>query len=67
MKSGAYKKWKQLFSSTRWTWTRKRYDQNKGCQVFLKKDTSGGCQSCPHSPKSVPTRFDVNSEPELIE
>ncbi|MBW0503674.1 hypothetical protein O181_043389 [Austropuccinia psidii MF-1] len=28
---------------------------------------SGGCQSFPHSPRSVPTNVDVNSEPELIE
>ncbi|MBW0582685.1 hypothetical protein O181_122400 [Austropuccinia psidii MF-1] len=47
-------------------WTRKRQDQIQKCQVFHKKDTFGGCQSCPHSPRSVPTDFDVNSEPELI-
>ncbi|MBW0529901.1 hypothetical protein O181_069616 [Austropuccinia psidii MF-1] len=40
---------------------------NPHLEVFLNKDMSGGCQSCPHSPRSVPTNFDVNSEPELIE
>ncbi|MBW0480806.1 hypothetical protein O181_020521 [Austropuccinia psidii MF-1] len=30
------------------------------------RHTSGGCQSCPHSPRSVPTDFDLNSESELI-
>ncbi|MBW0590057.1 hypothetical protein O181_129772 [Austropuccinia psidii MF-1] len=33
---------------------------------LFKKDTFGGCQSFPHSPRSVPTDFDVNSEHELI-
>ncbi|MBW0547171.1 hypothetical protein O181_086886 [Austropuccinia psidii MF-1] len=28
---------------------------------------SGGCQSFPHSPSSVPTNFGVNSEPEIIQ
>ncbi|MBW0493334.1 hypothetical protein O181_033049 [Austropuccinia psidii MF-1] len=41
-------------------------DQVQKWQVFLKKDTSGGCQSFPHSPRSAPTSFDVNSESELI-
>ncbi|MBW0498441.1 hypothetical protein O181_038156 [Austropuccinia psidii MF-1] len=27
---------------------------------------SGGCQSCPHPPRPVPTNLDVNSESELI-
>ncbi|MBW0525572.1 hypothetical protein O181_065287 [Austropuccinia psidii MF-1] len=31
------------------------------------EDMSGGFQSCPHSPRSTPTNFHVNSEPELIE
>ncbi|MBW0564601.1 hypothetical protein O181_104316 [Austropuccinia psidii MF-1] len=30
------------------------------------KDTYIGCQSCPHSPRSVPTNFDMNSESGLI-
>ncbi|MBW0530616.1 hypothetical protein O181_070331 [Austropuccinia psidii MF-1] len=47
-------------------WTRKRHDQIQKCQIFLKKDTYGGCQSCTHSPRSVPTNFDANSESELI-
>ncbi|MBW0538806.1 hypothetical protein O181_078521 [Austropuccinia psidii MF-1] len=47
-------------------WTKKRQDQVQKGQVFLNKDTSGGCQSCPHSPRSTPTKFDVNSESELI-
>ncbi|MBW0579449.1 hypothetical protein O181_119164 [Austropuccinia psidii MF-1] len=47
-------------------WTRKRQDQIQKFQVSLKKDTFGGCQSSPHSPRSVPTKFDVNSESELI-
>ncbi|MBW0568656.1 hypothetical protein O181_108371 [Austropuccinia psidii MF-1] len=47
-------------------WTRKRQDQIQKCQIFLKKDTYGGCQSFPHSPRSVPTNFDVNSESGLI-
>ncbi|MBW0570178.1 hypothetical protein O181_109893, partial [Austropuccinia psidii MF-1] len=47
-------------------WTRKRQDQIQKCQVFLKKDTYGGCQSCPHSPRSVPTNCAVNSESGLI-
>ncbi|MBW0564545.1 hypothetical protein O181_104260 [Austropuccinia psidii MF-1] len=47
-------------------WTRKRQDQIQKCQIFLKKDTYGGCQSSPHSPRSVPTNFDANSESELI-
>ncbi|MBW0524788.1 hypothetical protein O181_064503 [Austropuccinia psidii MF-1] len=42
-------------------------DLDKVFQVFLKKETSGGCQNFPHSPRSVPKRFDVNSDPELIE
>ncbi|MBW0591085.1 hypothetical protein O181_130800 [Austropuccinia psidii MF-1] len=46
--------------------TRKRKDQIQKCQVFLKKDTFSGCQSCLHSPRSIPTDFDVNSESELI-
>ncbi|MBW0583533.1 hypothetical protein O181_123248 [Austropuccinia psidii MF-1] len=41
-------------------------DQIQKCQIFLKKDTYGGCQSFPHSPRSVPTRFDINSESALI-
>ncbi|MBW0590983.1 hypothetical protein O181_130698 [Austropuccinia psidii MF-1] len=28
---------------------------------------SGGCQSFPHSPTSVPTSFDIDSETELIQ
>ncbi|MBW0558023.1 hypothetical protein O181_097738 [Austropuccinia psidii MF-1] len=40
---------------------------NTHLEVFLNKDMSGGCQSFPHSPRSVPTNFDVSSEPELIE
>ncbi|MBW0544235.1 hypothetical protein O181_083950 [Austropuccinia psidii MF-1] len=28
---------------------------------------SGGCQSFPHSTRSVPTSFDLNSKPELIQ
>ncbi|MBW0570095.1 hypothetical protein O181_109810 [Austropuccinia psidii MF-1] len=48
-------------------WTRNRQDKAQIWQVFLNKDISGGCQSCPNSPRSVPTNFDVNSEPELIE
>ncbi|MBW0505639.1 hypothetical protein O181_045354 [Austropuccinia psidii MF-1] len=28
---------------------------------------SGRCQSCPHFSRSVPTNFDVNSEPQLIQ
>ncbi|MBW0581651.1 hypothetical protein O181_121366 [Austropuccinia psidii MF-1] len=47
-------------------WARKRQDQIQKCQIFLKKDTSGVCQSCPHSPRSVPTKFDLNSESGLI-
>ncbi|MBW0593982.1 hypothetical protein O181_133697 [Austropuccinia psidii MF-1] len=48
-------------------WTRKRQDQGQIWQVFLKKDMSGGYQSCPHYPRSVPTNIDVNSEAELLE
>ncbi|MBW0513642.1 hypothetical protein O181_053357 [Austropuccinia psidii MF-1] len=48
-------------------WTRKRQDQGQIWNVLLKKDMSGGCQSFPHSLRSVPTNFDVNSEPEIIE
>ncbi|MBW0568775.1 hypothetical protein O181_108490 [Austropuccinia psidii MF-1] len=47
-------------------WTRKRQDQIQKCQIFSKKDTSGGCQSFPHSPRSVPTPLDANSEYGLI-
>ncbi|MBW0555321.1 hypothetical protein O181_095036 [Austropuccinia psidii MF-1] len=47
-------------------WLRKRKDQIQKCQLFLKKGTYGGCQSCPHSPRSVPTNFVANSEYELI-
>ncbi|MBW0565041.1 hypothetical protein O181_104756 [Austropuccinia psidii MF-1] len=47
-------------------WTRKRQNKIQKCQVFLKKNTFGGCQSCPHSPRYVPTNVDVNSESELI-
>ncbi|MBW0553495.1 hypothetical protein O181_093210 [Austropuccinia psidii MF-1] len=47
-------------------WTRKRQDQIQKGQIFLKKDTYGGCQSCPHSPRSVHTNVDVNSEYGLI-
>ncbi|MBW0577781.1 hypothetical protein O181_117496 [Austropuccinia psidii MF-1] len=54
MKNGAYQQLKQLLSPTRWTWTGKRLDQNKVCQVFLKKDTSGGCQNFPPFPKENP-------------
>ncbi|MBW0537677.1 hypothetical protein O181_077392 [Austropuccinia psidii MF-1] len=67
MKNGAYQKWKKIFNPTRWLWTRKRQEQSQIWKVFLKKDMSGGCQSFPHSPRSVPPNFDVNSEPELIE
>ncbi|MBW0564347.1 hypothetical protein O181_104062 [Austropuccinia psidii MF-1] len=48
-------------------WTRKRKDQGQIWQVFLNKHMSGGCQSCLHSPRSVPTNFDVKTEPEQIE
>ncbi|MBW0543512.1 hypothetical protein O181_083227 [Austropuccinia psidii MF-1] len=47
-------------------WTRKRQDQIQKCQFFLKKDTFGGCQSCPQFPKVCTTDFDVSSDPELI-
>ncbi|MBW0511074.1 hypothetical protein O181_050789 [Austropuccinia psidii MF-1] len=47
-------------------WTKKRQDKVQKWQVFLKKDTSRGFQSFPHSPRSAPTNFDVNSESELI-
>ncbi|MBW0583250.1 hypothetical protein O181_122965 [Austropuccinia psidii MF-1] len=47
-------------------WTRKEQEQIQKFQIFLKKYTSGGYQSCPHSPRSVPTNFDVNSESGLI-
>ncbi|MBW0501473.1 hypothetical protein O181_041188 [Austropuccinia psidii MF-1] len=67
MKNDAYQKWKKLLNPTRWMWTSKRQDQGQIWQVFLKKDMSGGFQSFPHSPRSVPTNIDVNSEPELIE
>ncbi|MBW0592604.1 hypothetical protein O181_132319 [Austropuccinia psidii MF-1] len=46
-------------------WTKRRQDQIQKCQVFHKKDTFGGCQSCPHSQR-LPTDFEVNSGPELI-
>ncbi|MBW0576508.1 hypothetical protein O181_116223 [Austropuccinia psidii MF-1] len=47
-------------------WTRSWQDQIQKCQIFLKKDTYGGFQSFPHSPRSLPTNFDVNSESGLI-
>ncbi|MBW0554028.1 hypothetical protein O181_093743 [Austropuccinia psidii MF-1] len=47
-------------------WTKKRQDQSQKCQIFLKKDTYGGCQSCPHSPRSVPTNLDVNFQSRLV-
>ncbi|MBW0576476.1 hypothetical protein O181_116191 [Austropuccinia psidii MF-1] len=47
-------------------WTKKRQDQVQKWKVFLKKDTAGGCQICPHSPRSAPTNLDVSFESELI-
>ncbi|MBW0554366.1 hypothetical protein O181_094081 [Austropuccinia psidii MF-1] len=47
-------------------WTRKSQYQIQKCQIFVKKDTYGGCQSCPHSPRSVPTNFDMDSESGMI-
>ncbi|MBW0487799.1 hypothetical protein O181_027514 [Austropuccinia psidii MF-1] len=48
-------------------WRGNRKDQVQIWQVFPKKDISGGCQSFPHCPRSVPTNFDFKSEPELIQ
>ncbi|MBW0590854.1 hypothetical protein O181_130569 [Austropuccinia psidii MF-1] len=45
----------------------KRQEKSLIWKVFLKKDMSGGFQGFPHSPRSVPTNVDMNSEPELIE
>ncbi|MBW0576024.1 hypothetical protein O181_115739 [Austropuccinia psidii MF-1] len=45
---------------------RKRKDQVQKWQVFLSKDTSAGCQSFPHSPRSAPTNVYVNSDSEII-
>ncbi|MBW0531475.1 hypothetical protein O181_071190, partial [Austropuccinia psidii MF-1] len=54
------KKWKQLFSPIRWTWTR-------SSKSFSSKIHLEDARAAPHSPRSVPTTFDVNHEPELIE
>ncbi|MBW0560028.1 hypothetical protein O181_099743 [Austropuccinia psidii MF-1] len=47
-------------------WTRKRKDKIQKCQVFLKKAHLEDARVAPHSPRSVPTNFVVNSESELI-
>ncbi|MBW0576461.1 hypothetical protein O181_116176 [Austropuccinia psidii MF-1] len=48
-------------------WTKKSQDQVQSSEVFLKKDMSREFQSFPHSLRSIPTKFDINSEPELIQ
>ncbi|MBW0579825.1 hypothetical protein O181_119540 [Austropuccinia psidii MF-1] len=60
MKNGAYQKWKQLFSPTRWTWTRSAKSSSR-------KTHLEDARAAPHSPRFVPTNFDVSSETELIE
>ncbi|MBW0588084.1 hypothetical protein O181_127799 [Austropuccinia psidii MF-1] len=47
-------------------WTRKRQEQIEKCKIFLKEDTYGGCQHFPHTPRSVPANFNMNSESGLI-
>ncbi|MBW0542117.1 hypothetical protein O181_081832 [Austropuccinia psidii MF-1] len=46
---------------------RKRKYQGQIWQVFFKKDMYGECQSWSHSPRSMPTTFDVNSAAEMIQ
>ncbi|MBW0508524.1 hypothetical protein O181_048239 [Austropuccinia psidii MF-1] len=45
----------------------KMKDKGQTWKDFLKKDTFGGCQSFPHSPRSVLTTFEINSESKLIQ
>ncbi|MBW0550077.1 hypothetical protein O181_089792 [Austropuccinia psidii MF-1] len=47
-------------------WTRKRQQEIQKCQVFSRKTHLEDARVSPHSPRSVPTDFDVNSESELI-
>ncbi|MBW0487626.1 hypothetical protein O181_027341 [Austropuccinia psidii MF-1] len=40
---------------------------DKGPKYFPRKKHLEGVRTAPHHPRSVPTSFDLNSEPELIE